>query len=299
MRLLFVIPHFFDHDEQTSDSPRLNRRHGSAVATSESRQRAFTRACMSLHQSFGNSQGMIRLSDRQTVPANTSTRHDVHIVVVTSGNSHLLNRCAFSSTLYHHAPQECDPAQLGFQCQDILRDRWGNYDYYGYLEDDLAIDDPWFFEKLRWFNSHVGNENVLLPNRFERGEDMMFKKCYIDGDLAPHVTNDYQDVSIAPSLKSTVMGKEISFSRARNPHSGCYFLNATQMQSWIDQPYFGSRDSRFIGPLESAATLGIMKAFKIYKPAVENACFLEIEHYDNRFLRQVRRKTKSESVKQP
>lgn len=291
MRLLFVIPHYFCRDKLGSPGSSLKRLHGSVVVSRESRQRALRRTLMSLHQSFGASQGMIRIADRRTIPANASTCHEVHIIVVTSGRSHLLGDLGVLSSLHHHASLECDPTLLGFQCQDILRDRWGNYDYYGYLEDDLAIDDPWFFEKLRWFSSHVGNESVLLPNRFERGEDLVFNKCYIDGDLASRVTEPYQDLSVATSMKSTVMGRDVRFARALNPHSGCYFLNAKQMQTWIDQPYFASRDAGFIGPLESAATLGLMKTFAIYKPAVENACFLEIEHFGNRFLKLVRRRS--------
>jgi hypothetical protein len=290
MRLLFVIPHYFQHASQGSAATGLKRRHGSIVATIETRTRAITRTLMSLHQAFGSSQAMIHVADRKMVPANLAVRNEVHIVVVTTGNSHLVNELANSSALFHHAPLDCEPTHLGFHCQDILRDRWGNYDYYSYLEDDLAIDDAWFFEKLRWFNSCVGNESVLLPNRFERGEDLMFKKCYIDGDLARRVTKPFQDVSIAATLKSTVMGKAIRFVRPLNPHSGCYFLNAAQMQTWINQPHFASRECGFIGPLESAATLGIMKTFRIYKPCADDACFLEIEHYDNRFLRLVRMK---------
>ena len=41
------------------------------------------------------------------------------------------------------------------------------------------------------------------------------------------------------------------------------------------------------GPLESAATLGIMRHFRVYKPARENAAFLEIEHLDRRYLGRV------------
>ncbi len=44
-----------------------------------------------------------------------------------------------------------------------------------------------------------------------------------------------------------------------------------------------------IGPLESAATLGIMRSLKIYKPAPENANFLEVEHHGCRFIRLIRK----------
>ena len=43
-------------------------------------------------------------------------------------------------------------------------------------------------------------------------------------------------------------------------------------------------DCSFAGPLESAASLGVMKNFRIYKPAYANAGFLEIRHLHNRYL---------------
>ncbi|WP_207436498.1 hypothetical protein, partial [Sabulibacter ruber] len=50
------------------------------------------------------------------------------------------------------------------------------------------------------------------------------------------------------------------------------------------QPFFLDRDASFVGPLESAATLGIMRSFKIYKPHESCANFLEIHHACNRYL---------------
>jgi hypothetical protein len=61
------------------------------------------------------------------------------------------------------------------------------------------------------------------------------------------------------------------------------------MAHWMRQPHFLDRSPAFIGPLESAATLGIMRTFRIYKPARENASFLEIEHFGTGFLSQLRR----------
>jgi hypothetical protein len=62
------------------------------------------------------------------------------------------------------------------------------------------------------------------------------------------------------------------------------------MAHWAAQPYFLDRDTSFIGPLESAATLGIMRAFKVYKPAPPNAGFLEIQHFGTAYLSLLRRK---------
>lgn len=76
----------------------------------------------------------------------------------------------------------------------------------------------------------------------------------------------------------------MTFRRALNPHSGCYFLNANQMAYWASQPYFLDRDTRFVGLLESAATLGIMKTFRVYKTAPEQAGFFEIQHFGKKYL---------------
>ncbi len=46
-----------------------------------------------------------------------------------------------------------------------------------------------------------------------------------------------------------------------------------QMLYWAKQGYFINRDSSFVSPLESAATLG-MKTFSIYKKVPQQANFL-------------------------
>jgi hypothetical protein len=88
------------------------------------------------------------------------------------------------------------------------------------------------------------------------------------------------------------MEQAVSFKRPLNPHSGCFFLNAEQMEYWAKQPYFLDRDCGFIGPLESAASLGIMKTFKIYKPTASHANFLEIQHFGSGFINLIGRQVK-------
>ncbi|MDF1840567.1 MAG: hypothetical protein P1U77_03980 [Rubripirellula sp.] len=288
MRLLFVIPHYFKRSEDATTQSGLENRHGSTSGQIAVRTRSLQRCVFSLKQNLGSSQAIIRHVDRRVEPANEASRHEVHVVVVTTGGSHLIQEAKFPPDLIHQFSVDDNPKHLGFLAQRVLRDRWGNYDYYCYLEDDLAIEDPWFFEKLRWFNSYVGDDKVLLPQRFERSENHTYKKVYLDGDLAKRVTEPFQNIDELPELKSEVLGKSVRFVRPPNPHSGCFFLNANQMQHWIAQPYFEPIDTSFIGPLESAATLGVMKTFDIYKPARENASFFEIEHADRRFISLIR-----------
>jgi hypothetical protein len=175
---------------------------------------------------------------------------------------------------------------LGFECHAVLRDRLGAFDYYCYLEDDLILMDPWFFVKLAWFVQKAGEDKLLQPNRFEAGVEKSLRKMYLDGDLAPHCTADFQDVSSSRELVGDVLGTRVVFRRTSNPHAGCFFLTAAQMEHWARQPYFLDRDTRFIGPLESAATLGVTRTFKIYKPGMENADFLEVQHCGDAYLQQ-------------
>ena len=70
------------------------------------------------------------------------------------------------------------------------------------------------------------------------------------------------------------------FRRAINPHAACYFLTEEQMKRWARRGAVSGSRHLFAGPLESAASLGIMKTFKIDKPADECAIFLEVEDDD-------------------
>ncbi len=285
MRVLFTIPHFFPRNP----AKPATTGHGALRGNPEARQAAVTRCVLSLHQSFGSAQHIMQLAEKRTRPANEAFRAEVHIVICTTGGQHLLDQLPVDRKMYHHHPTQADPLLLGYECQAVLRDRWGNYDYYGYLEDDLILHDPWLFVKLAWFSSQAGSEALLLPNRFERGAGVLVNKAYVDGDLAARLTAKFQDLTQIPEFRGTVLGVPVVFRRPLNPHAGCYFLTAEQMAFWTRQPHFLDRSSAFVGPLESAATLGILRTFRIYKPARENASFLEIEHFGTGFLSQLRR----------
>ncbi|MFW5792070.1 MAG: hypothetical protein ACOCVU_05360, partial [Desulfohalobiaceae bacterium] len=77
---------------------------------------------------------------------------------------------------------------------------------------------------------------------------------------------------------------DITFVRPLNPHSSCFFLNREQIERWTGGKYFLDRDTRFISPLESAATLSVMRTFRIYKPGPANMGFLEVEHQGSGFI---------------
>jgi hypothetical protein len=242
-----------------------------------------------LHQLFGGPQVIIDVARREAKSANTQiAAAKLDVVVCTTKGQHVLTRLALGHGAFSHYPTDAEPLLLGFECHAALYERLGDYDYYCYLEDDLILRDPWFFDKQSWFAAQVDPGAVLLPNRYEVARGGVAWKAYIDGDLAPEVTATFQNIAQASELKGTCLGREITFRRPLNPHSGCFFLTGEQLRAWALRPDFLDRDTRFIGPLESAATLGVIRTFRVYKPAPEVASFLEIEHAGTAFIGNLR-----------
>lgn len=281
MRLLFAIPHHFDPEP---DKGRAGR-HGSLRRDPGPRLAALTSCIASLHQHFGARQCVLDIASRTALPASQDLSAEVDVLVCTTRGRHLLDGLPLPKNLWQHHAADAEPLLLGFECQAALAERLGIYDWYCYLEDDLVLHDPLFFAKLAWFTTYAGDAALLQPNRFERAASGHFHKAYVDGDLAPRVTAPFQDLADRPTLTGLFLDRTVRFDRARNPHSGCWFLNARQMERFARHPAFLRRDdTRFVGPLESAATLGIMQAFRIYKPAPACAGFLEAEHHGTAFL---------------
>ncbi|HJZ89239.1 MAG TPA: hypothetical protein VKE40_00100 [Gemmataceae bacterium] len=278
MRLLFAIPHYFNPD------PAGGGRHGSVRKNPRPRVEALTACLIAIRQLFGRPHCIIDIFRRTTVPANHHTAVQADVVVCTTGPTHLIGQLPLGPGYFAHLLSSADPRLLGFECHAALRDRLGQYDYYCYLEDDLILHDPWFFVKLQWFTGQFGEDAVLMPNRYEAGRNKLVHRVYVDGPIRPDVTTPFQDVSDTPELMGDVLGMPVAFRRVHNPHSGAFFLTARQMATWAARPYFLDRDTRFIGPLESAASLGVMRTFRVYKPVPEVGAFLEIEHFGNGFL---------------
>jgi hypothetical protein len=245
-------------------------------------------ACLTaLHQLFQPLRPIIDhcRSTARAVPA--AWPYEIDVVICTTRGRHVLDQLPVDARYYTHRAMAEPPELLGFACHTVLRERLGHYDYYCYLEDDLVLHDPWWFVKLGWFNRQVGDDKLLQPNRYEAGLNHLVPRVYVDGDVAERLTAPFQDVREAPRLTLELLGQQVCFERTLNPHAGCFFLNAGQMEYWVRQPHFADRQLQFIGPLESAASLGIMRTFKVYKPALAHADFLEVQHYGTGYLAQL------------
>lgn len=271
MRILFTVPHFFRAVEQG--------KHGSLKSDEQQRAASLHALLCSLHHTFGQWQALLKSDPR---PANEAFRAEIKVVVCTCHGQHLLDR--IPAELYEHHSTDCNPPLLGYECHSVLREHLGQFDFYCFIEDDLRFSDATFFQKIRWFQSFAGPERVLQPNRYEVTDTYPREKLYIDGPLAQPVFNErFQRPITQKQLVASHLGQDIVFQRLNNPHAGCFFLTEEQMRMWSSKPFFLDRSKEFVGPLESAATLGILRTFEIFKPARENAAFLEVRHLDNRY----------------
>lgn len=281
MKLLFTVPHFY--------KPLDGIEYGSSSSSGQSRIDALSKLILAIHQQFGARvrEMNMELADLTAAPILGGNFHEVSILICTTGGNHLLDHLTIPQYLYEHCPTQAQDNMLGFECHRILEERLGIYDYYCFLEDDLVILDSQFFEKLRQFNHVFGPENLLQPNRYELSANTHYMKLYLDGRILPNLSKPFQEIMQQPTLQMPVAGSLIKFQRRGNPHSGCFFLNQEQMQFWARMPYFRDGDTSFVGPLESAASLGIMKTFRVYKPVAESINFLEILHGDPRFIQRL------------
>jgi hypothetical protein len=279
MRVLITIPHYFN--------AKGDGRYGSTQPNPQPRLAALTQCLRSLLMLTGDrDEAWFRDGNQlQPGPANQTSRAGIDIVICTCGDQHLLEQLQAPPDATEHVRCDCDPMYLGFECHDVLRERLGSYDLYGYMEDDLILHDPAFFTKIVWFHGLADEEMVLQPNRYERYiSPTQLKKVYIDFEFAPKVE---RVANRSTSIFVEVLGREIELRPTTNPHSGCFFLGRQQMTHWIAQDHFGQRDASFVGPLESAASLGLARTFRVFKPAPRNASFFEIEHYGQMWSRRL------------
>jgi hypothetical protein len=207
------------------------------------------------------------------------------ITVLLRGADHLLDR-AYCDRLQVRPVQvkADDPRFIPFAAHRLFADHVDRYDMFIFSEDDLRPVDGYLVTKVLGFIEAFGQNHLCLPNRFEWNRAGPTRKTYIDGDLRPTIIEKYlQAVPGEPVLRQKIPGREIVYRRAGNPHAGFFALTRDQLKVWMSKPHFLDNDCSFIRPLESAATLGVLKTFPIYKSFGRDSGWLEIEHLDQRY----------------
>ena len=277
MKLHFAIAHYFN--------PLGDGRHGSLSKNAVPRVKAIKKCILQLHRLFGSPDGTLNHMKRRVDIIKNS--YEIKVSICVTGNSHLIDELKDSELVGGFEVIKCSPKEpklLGFECHRILKEREREYDYNCFLEDDIVITDPEFFKKLTYFNHIFGDNYLLQPNRIETGDKMSdIKHFYIDGDYNPKATMEYRK-AMGETLIMSHLGESVRFKQPFNTHSGCFFLNKNQSRMYFESGVWSEKDISFHGPLESAATLGVMKKFQIVKPALENGKFLTVEHAGKNFM---------------
>ena len=163
-RALVVIPHYFNR------AGLGGARHDSGRADGAARRAAaLTAVIAGLYDRFGPAYLVARHSQQNCVGLPSPDGMQLDIVVVTCGEHHLLDALGCSRGLYTRVDATGDPQWLGLGAHKVIAQNVGAYDWYCYLEDDVAIEDPLFFRKLRHvydlFDTRIGPDTLLQPAR--------------------------------------------------------------------------------------------------------------------------------------
>ena len=277
VRILVAVVHYWD--------PEGNRQHGSLRPNPRPRVEAFQQQLLAL-QRMGARQAQLNIQSMSADPANSQLQHTIDIKVITDGKHHVLDRLdpPYHGLFQMVVTEPASPKHLGFEAQRFLASRLDQaYDLYAYFEDDLIVLDPWFFRKINWFRSQAGDDCVVLPHRIELApQPHPVDRFFIDG---PMPESDLRQIlpDPEPSIGVQWPGDTVYFESPRNPHSGCFVISPHQLYYWTQQSHWQDGDCSWVSPLESAATLGIAKTFRLFKPIMAQASWLEIQHWGPNF----------------
>lgn len=279
MRILVAIVHHWN--------PAGGGRHQSLRPNAAPRVAALQQQILALCR-LGGQQKHLNFQDQAAYPANLDQPLELDLHLITDGRHHVIEQLDSQTRLrlQHIVASPDHPLQLGFEAHRHLAEQLHQaYDLYAYVEDDLIIHDPCFFQKIKGFVDQAGEHCVLLPQRYETNAfPWHINKLYIDGEI-PEADRLTWIPEPAPPLSIADAGfGSVVLESPRNPHAGCFILTKQQLEYWSQQSWWLDRDCSFITPLESAATLGLLKTFRLYKPSFSQAMWLEAQHWGTSFL---------------
>ena len=275
-RIVVAIPHFFDRQSTGAvhhDSGRAD--------SAAKRAAALSYVIYKLHELFNAPYLVAHHSQQNVVAYPPVDGLQLDVYVVTSGENHLIDKLSCSPKLYNHVPADGDPRWLGLAAHKVIAMTQGRYDWYCYLEDDIAIEDPMFFHKLRHaydlFDAQVGTDVILQAMRVESLWDMANpalpgpRKLYPDGEAEGWRFE-------GPRVNIDMLGRPWTLEPAAHPHAGSFFLDQKRATSFVNSKYCGEFVELWVTPPDTTATWNVMQVFRPYKAAADSLAFLEIRH---------------------
>lgn len=198
-----------------------------------------------------------------------------------------------SASLAETLPQDADLTLIDPKLEDFtkipllasrrLLEQAEEYDLVGYLEDDLVIEDPEFFTKLKALHQLVPQQFAFIPHRCEHIPAL--GDVILSGDPDGGRPDLFWDTGETIRLQWPT--GERFFYRATNPHSGCYFLSREQAiavrQHWERCQW--TSQFQLSGPLEQAGSGLLLPVLKLMKPRPDHYRFLMVRHQDELWRR--------------
>jgi hypothetical protein len=223
------------------------------------------------------------------------------VVVCTTEHDHLWDKIS-TGTFIKQRKSRVSARLLPYECRRVFAENIGRYDIYAYIEDDMAIHDSSFFEKITSLYKVFGENLIFLPNRYEIfGEMDGAWKAYIDIPVTDHYrvecnTNGQNALSI-PNFSGDVV-----FERTQDLTSGCFFITDHQLITWTKSEDFKGPPQylldRPLDPLE-ISQIPMLGAFPVYRPVSPNMNFLEVHHVPTRATRMTTPRRKIVQALQP
>jgi hypothetical protein len=282
MRIQVCIPHYFREHADPGDNPNGygSLRSGARLQRSIALSRCIA-GLLNLQRAAESCQLNISRKSIDHLP-NSAEPLEIKISICTDGE----NRLQDVLDLYRNRIEVLalsldNPRELPLACRDHLIQNYGDADLLGYMEDDVVIHDPLFFDKLAWFHEKTNHQFCLMPHRYERIDTGSMETLMVDGPLSSDFIGQFAQPQ--PNVANgQFRGIEtVSFDIADNPHSGTFCLSQTQAALLRDSEL--PREG-FVGPLETAATLTVLHRFPVMKPSRECWRFLRVEHGHPSFL---------------
>ena len=280
VKILLAIPHVFD--------PKVGSLYSSQnEAKRNCKQTAVETATIGnlnrhsrhhwIHASLGNRKPVVTREQK------TNCGLDITIQLYTPAQASLAASIPRNPNLKIIDPGVKENVHVPQAASRRLLEQASDYDMVGYLEDDLLIEDPEFFQKLACLHRDLPSEYVVLPHRCEhipgRGD------VILSGDPDGGRADLFWDTGEKIRYRWPT-GDKILY-RATNPHSGCFFLSREQaklvLDFWVANKW--SSEFQLSGPLEQAASGILLPVLKLMKPIPADYRFLMIRHLDELWKR--------------
>lgn len=276
LRVRVVIPHYFAHE---ASGPQRTAQ----AAARRLRELAFFRCLLALQGQRRRRRDLVLNLGERLVdllgPVETTALElpelRLEIQVVSNGRDRLEEVLSWAGDgVSQHVVQPQDPRELVLEARDLLVADPEPADLWLYIEDDLVLDDPLFFDKQWWWLQRTQHRQILMPHRYELVRGGAGGRLLVDGPMKWSVV-DALNHPEPGMMRQVYAGREMIFDRAANPNAGLFLISELQRQELQKHPL--PREG-FMGPRETASTLTVLHRYPVFKPALSHRRFLMVEH---------------------